>query len=106
MTDYYSCALVTGASAGLGEEFAFQLAPWVGKLVLVARREERLADIADRLRRRFPQVAVAVFVADLTQAAHREQLVATLKQRGLVPDLLVNNAGMGDYGEFADADWT
>jgi short-subunit dehydrogenase len=106
MTDHYSCALITGASAGLGEEFAFQLAPRVGKLVLVARREERLADIADRIRRHFPQAAVAVFVADLTDASHREQLIATLGQRGFLPDLLVNNAGMGDYGEFTKADWS
>ncbi len=105
MSDYYSCALITGASAGLGEEFAFQLAPRVHKLVLVARREERLADIADRIRSRFPQVAVAVFAADLTQHSHREQLVDVLTQRGFIPDLLVNNAGMGDYGEFRKSDW-
>lgn len=106
MPRHYSCALVTGASAGLGEEYAWQLAPRVGKLVLVARREERLADLADQLRRAFPEVAVAVFVADLTQASHREQLVSTLNARGFVPDLVVNNAGMGDYGEFANADWS
>lgn len=106
MPRHFSCALVTGASAGLGEEYAWQLAPRVGKLVLVARREERLADLADRLRRAFPEVAVAVFVADLTQLSHREQLVSTLAQRGFTPDLVVNNAGMGDYGEFASADWS
>lgn len=106
MSDYYSCALITGASSGLGEEFALQLAPRVDKLVLVARREEHLAQIADRIRAQFPRVAVAVFAADLTQVSHREQLVAVIKERGFVPDLLVNNAGMGDYGEFQNADWT
>ena len=105
MSDHYSCALITGASAGLGEEYAFQLAPLVRKLVLVARREDRLAEIAHRLRSRYPHVAVAVFAADLTQHSHREQLVEVLAQRGFLPDLLVNNAGMGDYGEFAKAEW-
>jgi len=105
MSDYYSCALITGASAGLGEEFAFQLAPRVHKMVLVARREDRLSNIADELRERFPHVAVAVFAADLTNPSHREQLVHILEERGFIPDLLVNNAGMGDYGEFAEADW-
>jgi len=101
----YSCALVTGASSGLGEEFALQIAPRVEKLVLVARREAQLLDLAERIRVRHPQVAVAVYVADLAQAAEREKLVDTLIERGFVPDLLVNNAGLGDYGEFATAEW-
>lgn len=101
----YSCALVTGASSGLGEEFALQIAPRVGKLVLVARREPLLQQLADRIREKFPQVAVAVFAVDLSSQAEREQLVAALVEKGLSPDLLVNNAGLGDYGEFASADW-
>jgi len=105
MSQYHSCALITGASAGLGEEFAFQLAPRVEKLVLVARREARLNEIADVIRARFPRVAVAVFAVDLTKSAEREELAEILHSRGLVPDLLINNAGMGDYGEFAKSDW-
>ncbi len=105
MAAYHSCALVTGASSGLGEEYAFQLAPRLEKLVLVARREDRLVEIASRLRTRFPKVAVAVFAADLTDPSHRAQLVDVLTERGMLPDLLVNNAGMGDYGEFRTSDW-
>lgn len=101
----FSCALVTGASAGLGEEFAFQIAPRVGKLVLVARRENLLNQLADRLRNRFPHVAVAVFAVDLNVAAERNRLVRTLAETGFLPDFLVNNAGLGDYGEFATAEW-
>ncbi len=104
-TSFFSCALVTGASAGLGEEYALQIAPRVGKLVLVARREDRLAELADRIRVRFPHVAVAVFAVDLNSREERERLVKTLGERGFKPDLLVNNAGLGDYGEFATADW-
>ena len=100
-----SCALITGASSGLGEEFALQIASRVDKLVLVARREPHLQQLADRIRMRFPRVAVAVFVVDLTQSAERERLIETLSARGIKPDLLVNNAGLGDYGEFASSDW-
>jgi uncharacterized protein len=104
-TTTFSCALITGASAGLGDEFAFQIAPRVDKLVLVARREPQLQALADRLRAEFPQVAVAVFPADLRMPADRESLLQTLAERGWQPDLLVNNAGLGDYGEFATAEW-
>jgi short-subunit dehydrogenase len=101
----FSCALVTGASSGLGEEFALQIAPRVGTLVLVARREPLLQQLADRIRTEFPQVAVAVFAVDLNHSAERDQLVATLSACGFLPDLLVNNAGLGDYGEFASGEW-
>lgn len=101
----YSCALITGASSGLGEEFALQIAPRVDKLVLVARREPLLQQLADRIRARHPRVAVAVYAVDLTRAEERNRLVDVLAERGVLPDLLVNNAGLGDYGEFATADW-
>ncbi len=104
-TNLYSCALVTGASSGLGEEFALQIAPRVSKLILVARRESLLQQLADRIRARFPRVAVAVFAVDLNSPAERDGLVKTLGAKGFQPDLLVNNAGLGDYGEFASADW-
>jgi uncharacterized protein len=100
-----SCALITGASSGLGEEFAFQIAPKVKKIALVARRASLLEMLAERLRATYPQVAVVVFVVDLNQAFERERLVASLKESGFVPDLLINNAGLGDYGDFASSDW-
>jgi uncharacterized protein len=101
----FSCALVTGASSGLGEEFALQLAPRVERLVLVARREPLLEQLAGRLRLKFPHLAVALFAVDLSLPAEREVFVKHLATSGLMPDLLVNNAGLGDYGEFATADW-
>ncbi len=102
---HFSCALITGASAGLGEEFALQLAPRVDKIVLVARRESRMNSLADRIRTRHPRVAVAVFAVDLARSDARRRLVDSLADAGFVPDLLVNNAGLGDYGEFASSDW-
>ena len=96
----YDCSLITGASSGLGEEFACQLAPHCRRLVLVARREEELALLRDRLQGEHSGLKVEVVNADLTSAEAREELIATVKEHDWAPSLLVNNAGMGDYGEF------
>ena len=101
----YSCALVTGASAGIGAEFARQLAPRCEVLVLVARRAERLVELAGELEEAHPGLRVMPLEADLTDPSARLQAVGHLLSKGLVPDLLINNAGMGDYGEFATSDW-
>ncbi len=105
MERYYSCALITGASSGLGEEFARQLAGRVDTMVLVARREFRLEQIAADIRERHPQVAVMVVAMDLADRGERLRLMEKLNGAGFFPDLLINNAGLGDYGEFSTAEW-
>jgi uncharacterized protein len=104
MTKDIHCALITGASAGLGEEFARQLAPRCQAMVLVARRGDRLAALAGELAARHG-VKVRCFEADLADSLQRRQLHEALEAISLHPDVLVNNAGLGDYGTFADADW-
>lgn len=103
---FFSTVLITGASAGLGEEFAHQLAERTDHLVLVARREDRMRALAGRLALERPSLQVTVIAADLTDGTERERLFDELRARGIQPDLLVNNAGMGDYGEFATAEWS
>lgn len=102
---FHRCALVTGASAGLGAEFARQLAPRCRTLALVARRADRLRELADELQAAFPELDVLLFPADLSEAAQRVELAERLREEAVHPDLLVNNAGLGDYGEFAAAKW-
>ncbi len=102
----FSCALVTGASAGLGEEFVLQLAPRVDSFVLVARREDRLNELAAKVVARFPKVTVEVIAVDLVTPEGCTAVIEMLSSKGLVPDLLINNAGMGDYGEFVTAEWS
>jgi short-subunit dehydrogenase len=97
--------MVTGASAGLGEEFAWQLAGRVGKLVLVARRTEILEQIATELRAAFPHTAVMTIATDLAEPGDRISTLQQAAAAGFAPDLLVNNAGLGDYGDFVTADW-
>ncbi len=101
----YGCAIVTGASAGLGAEFARQLAGRCRTLVLIARREDRLEELADQLAAACPELEIGVIGADLAQAAVRVDVANKILQAGLQPDLLVNNAGLGDYGEFLSAEW-
>ena len=101
----YACAVVTGASSGLGEEFVWQLAPQVGRLVMVARRGQVLRELAGRIEEAYPQIEVAVHEADLAQPGGCEGVAEMIAQRGWSPDLLINNAGLGDYGEFASAQW-
>ncbi len=96
---------MTGASSGIGAEFARQLGPDCGQLVLVARRAGRLEELAGRLGREHPALEVRTFAADLVDSRDRERLIAWLAKERLIPDLLVNNAGMGDYGEVTTADW-
>jgi short-subunit dehydrogenase len=101
----YETVLITGASAGLGEEFAMQLAGRAGHLVLTARREDRLHEVAARIRECEPGVKVTVIAVDLSKHTECVRLMDELAAQGIMPDLLVNNAGLGDYGEFATAEW-
>jgi uncharacterized protein len=94
-------ALVTGASSGLGVEFATLLAERHANLVLVARRTDLLQQLAARLRREHP-VSVLVEGCDLSAAASATALKERLDAHGVAVGVLVNNAGYGLYGDFVD----
>jgi short-subunit dehydrogenase len=89
-------ALVTGASSGIGEQLARQLAAKGQGVTLVARRESRLREVAAELAP--TGVRVEVVTADLTDQASREALVAEVASRGLQVSILVNNAGLSTMG--------
>ena len=95
-------ALVTGASAGIGLAFAEALAREGWALRLVARRQAHLEEIAARLRREH-RARVDVLPADLTEPAGLAAVEAALAHDGAL-ELLVNNAGMGDFGHFVERD--
>jgi short-subunit dehydrogenase len=93
-------ALVTGASAGLGEEFALQLAAQgVRHLVLTARRLDRLEELKTRIEAN-SSVRVDVYAADLASENAVTHLMTDLDAAGFSPDILINNAGFGDLGTF------
>jgi len=96
-------ALITGASAGLGAEFARQLARRRADLVLVARSEEALQTLGAELRSEYG-VAVEIISADLADEAGVEKVADRLRDTADPIDLLVNNAGFGLPLQFADND--
>ncbi len=106
MKFYEGCtALITGASSGLGAEFARQLAPVARGLVLVARREDRLEALREELLEIQPQLQVEIYGADLAVEEQRTRLAGWLEERGIGIDFLINNAGLGDHGHFDSSDW-
>src|SRR3954470_1053795 len=94
-----STALVTGASSGIGADIARSLASRGHGTVLVARRTERLEELAEELGSRHG-VRAETLACDLGDAAARELLAAQIEELGLTVEVLVNNAGFGSGGLF------
>lgn len=101
---HYQCrwAAVTGASSGLGRGLAVRLADRGMSLVLTGRNEARLGQVAQEIRRAAPRVKVETVVADLSTSSGVSALLEHVGDRPI--EVLVNNAGFGSYGPFADAD--
>ena len=97
-------ALITGASSGIGLEFAKVFAANKTNLVLVARSEDKLNQLATQLRLDFG-ITVKVIVADLSQMEQVFQVYNTCKTANIQINYLVNNAGFGSYGFFVESDW-
>src|SRR6266851_3348426 len=92
-------ALITGASAGIGVALAEELASGGTNLVLTARRKDRLEELARRLTATY-KIDTEVFPADLANSNAPEKIFAFTKEKGLEINLLINDAGFGQYGEF------
>ena len=98
-----STALVTGASSGIGRELARQLAERGHGVTVVARRADRLEELAEELRAKH-DIRVEVIPTDLTDQAATDRLIDEIAARGLKVEILVNNAGFGIYTPFAATD--
>lgn len=96
-------ALITGASAGIGAAFAKELAVRQTNLVLVARSEQKLSDLATQLQARH-NIQVEIVVQDLTKPDAAQTVFDTVCDRGITVDVLINNAGFGEYGDFVEID--
>ena len=97
-------ALVTGASGGLGLAFARLLAEEKYDLVLVPRSSDKLSLLKGELEQKYG-ISAYVCRADLSQVDAAQGVFAFTQAQGLVVDVLINNAGFGDAGSFAEADW-
>ena len=90
--------LITGASSGIGLEFAKIFASHSYNLVLVARKKEKLDKVASQLKDR---TKINIIAADLSILKNCEHLYKTLKKKRISVDILINNAGIGMFGEFS-----
>ena len=97
--------LITGASAGIGWEFARQLAPVAKTMILVGRRKDRLEALGSELKAINPELDFRLKSLDLCDKAELRGFCDWLDESRLPVDLLVNNAGVGDHGMFAGSEW-
>lgn len=97
-------ALITGASKGIGKELAFIFAENGCDLILTARSEDRLVRLKEQLEEGYG-ISVYPLVEDLSLPDTAETIFRKVKEKGSEVDYLVNNAGFGDYGSFADTPW-
>ncbi|MFL6516329.1 MAG: SDR family NAD(P)-dependent oxidoreductase [Chthoniobacterales bacterium] len=98
------CALVTGASAGIGREIARQLASRAHQLILVARRAGRLKELEAELRAEHPKLDIRSRPVDLSDPNELALLTSWLEAERIPINVLINNAGLGDIGPVASAD--
>lgn len=93
-------ALITGASNGIGLELARIHAKRGGDLVLVARSQDKLNQLADELRAQYDGIQIIVIAQDLTMPQAAQSVFAQTEQLGIQVDILINNAGFGGHGRF------
>lgn len=98
-------ALITGASKGIGKEFARIHASKGGNLVLIARNEELLNSLKMELMKQYPSILVEIIGKDLSQQHSAQEVYEELKERNIQIDYLINNAGFGDWGFFVEKNW-
>lgn len=91
-------ALITGASSGIGKEFANQLGQLGANLVITARNQAALERVAAEIKGKNPKINIDVISCDLSQTDGAQQLYVEVEQRKLAVDYLVNNAGFGSFG--------
>lgn len=99
-------ALVTGASAGIGREIARLLGAEVSTLILVARRQDRLDELAAELMRGRSDLRVVTRAVDLIDRAETRKMLDGLERDGIGVDVFINNAGFGAHGLFEQRDWS
>ncbi|MBU0278943.1 MULTISPECIES: SDR family oxidoreductase [unclassified Gemella] len=95
--------LITGASLGLGKEFAYKYAKETYNLLLVARSENKLLEIKNYLEKKY-NIRVFILVKDLSKNSAAKEVYEYCKENNLRVEILINNAGFGDFGDFKDSD--
>ncbi|MCV6629105.1 MAG: SDR family oxidoreductase [Flavobacteriaceae bacterium] len=97
-------ALITGASSGIGKELAFIHAEKTGDLILVARRIDKLEGIAQQIKEKYQRQVICI-AKDLSKPDAPLSLYDEVKEKGMVVEYLINNAGFGLLGKFNELAW-
>ena len=97
-------ALITGASSGIGKEFARIHAEKGGDLIITARRVDKLNELKSELEQKHG-AKIMVIARDLSQPNAPQEIYDEIKQAGIEVDYLINNAGFGGHGKFYERDW-
>ncbi|MBC3785203.1 SDR family NAD(P)-dependent oxidoreductase [Spirosoma utsteinense] len=100
-TDVGKTALITGASSGIGRELATLFAKDGYNLVLVARSQDKLQDMAEKFKHQFGTASVTVIEKDLSRPEAPQEIYDEVARQQITINTLVNNAGFGEYGKFA-----
>lgn len=100
----FKTALITGASSGIGKEFAIQLARKGVDLILISRDYEKLLKLKNQLDSEY-NIRIFIYKCDLLAEDFIENIGKFLDDIMIIPDLLINNAGSGKYGEFLENDF-
>lgn len=99
----YKTALITGATKGIGREFAFQLGMLGKNLILISRKEKELQKLAQELSEKY-KIKVYIFVCNLADDTQVTKLLSNIGRELPFPDILINNAGASIYGLFNELD--
>lgn len=103
-TSFSNVALITGASGGIGEQFARIHAAKGGDLVLVARNQSRLETLKNELEKQF-SISVLVIAQDLSIPNAAQTVFEATQAANIEVNILINNAGFGGHGKFHERDW-
>jgi len=98
-------SLITGASSGLGWEYALQLSHLESNTILIARRGDRLSALKKEILTHNSKLKVEVLEIDLTEKGQSKKIMEAIKEKGLQVSILINNAGLGSYASFSSSPW-
>lgn len=96
--------VITGASSGIGAALAEQLALKACKLILIARRKDRLHTLSKKLKIINPELTIVCFAFDITSTDRQQEIINSLRDQNISIDILINNAGLGDEKYFHQSD--
>lgn len=96
--------LITGASSGIGSAFAYIFASKNHNLILVARNEDKLLELKNKIQDQYG-VSILTIAKDITLENSVNEIYETIKNKNISVNVLINNAGFGDFSRFLDSDW-